>query len=93
MQLLEREASLAGYAAEARRGGGRLVLVTGEAGVGKSALVEASRPLPGPAAPARHLARLLTRWATRPGTGLRAAESSGAPQVRPAHPEVRVRGA
>jgi hypothetical protein len=43
MQLLEREpslASLAGYAEEARRGEGRLVLVTGEAGVGKSALVE-----------------------------------------------------
>ncbi|MFY9669931.1 MAG: AAA family ATPase [Trebonia sp.] len=44
MQLLEREsslASLAGYAQEARRGEGRLVLVAGEAGVGKSALVEA----------------------------------------------------
>jgi predicted ATPase len=43
MQLLEREASLAslaGYAREARRGEGRLVLVAGEAGVGKSALVE-----------------------------------------------------
>ena len=43
MQLLEREtplASLAEYAAEARRGDGRVVLVTGEAGVGKSALVE-----------------------------------------------------
>ena len=43
MQLLEREsslASLAGYAEEARRGEGRLALVTGEAGVGKSALVE-----------------------------------------------------
>ena len=43
MQLLEREsslASLAGYAQEARRGEGRLVLVAGEAGVGKSALVE-----------------------------------------------------
>ena len=44
MQLLERESSLAalaGYAGEARRGDGRLVLVAGEAGVGKSALVEA----------------------------------------------------
>ena len=44
MQLLEREPSLtqlAGYAEEARRGEGRLVLVTGEAGVGKSALMEA----------------------------------------------------
>jgi DNA-binding CsgD family transcriptional regulator/tetratricopeptide (TPR) repeat protein len=43
MTLLEREsslASLAGYAQEARRGEGRLVLVAGEAGVGKSALVE-----------------------------------------------------
>ena len=43
MVLLERGASLAslaGYAAEARRGAGRLVLVAGEAGVGKSALVE-----------------------------------------------------
>ena len=41
MQLLERELSLAllaGYADEARHGEGRLVLVTGEAGVGKSAL-------------------------------------------------------
>jgi DNA-binding CsgD family transcriptional regulator/tetratricopeptide (TPR) repeat protein len=43
MRLLEREsslASLAEYAAEARRGEGRLVLVGGEAGVGKSTLVE-----------------------------------------------------
>lgn len=41
--LLEREshlASLAEYAGQARRGEGRLVLVAGEAGVGKSALVE-----------------------------------------------------
>ena len=46
VQLLEREAclvSLAGYADEARRGDGRLVLVAGEAGVGKSALVEQLR--------------------------------------------------
>ena len=43
MPLLEREtqlASLGKYAAEARRGEGRLVLIAGEAGVGKSALVE-----------------------------------------------------
>ena len=43
MQLLEREAaltSLAEYAHEARLGDGRLVLVAGEAGIGKSALVE-----------------------------------------------------
>jgi predicted ATPase len=41
--LLEREAQLASlgeYAAEARQGDGRLVLIAGEAGVGKSALVE-----------------------------------------------------
>jgi DNA-binding CsgD family transcriptional regulator/tetratricopeptide (TPR) repeat protein len=41
--LLEREAQLASlreYAREARRGDGRLVLIAGEAGVGKSALVE-----------------------------------------------------
>jgi DNA-binding CsgD family transcriptional regulator/tetratricopeptide (TPR) repeat protein len=48
--LLEREAqiaSLAEYAGEARGGHGRLVLVAGEAGVGKSALVEqAQRDLP-----------------------------------------------
>ena len=50
MLLLEREsqlASLAEYAQEARRGDGRLVLIAGEAGVGKSALVErAERDLP-----------------------------------------------
>jgi tetratricopeptide (TPR) repeat protein len=41
--LLEREAqleSLRGYAADARRGEGRLVLIAGEAGAGKSALAE-----------------------------------------------------
>src|SRR5215467_8689131 len=45
-QLLERESSLASlceYAADARGGNGRLVLVAGEAGVGKSALVERLR--------------------------------------------------
>ena len=50
VRLLEREsqlASLAEYAAEARQGDGRLVLIAGEAGVGKSALVEqAERGLP-----------------------------------------------
>jgi len=43
MALVEREAalaSLAEYAAQARAGDGRLVLVPGEAGIGKSALVE-----------------------------------------------------
>ena len=43
MGLLEREpqlAALAEYAADARRGDGRLVLVSGESGVGKSALLE-----------------------------------------------------
>src|SRR4051794_16041062 len=43
MPLLEREASLGSlteYAREARHGEGRLVLIAGEAGVGKSALVE-----------------------------------------------------
>ncbi len=43
MLLLERDtqlASLAEYAEEARQGDGRLVLIAGEAGVGKSALVE-----------------------------------------------------
>src|SRR4051795_12875034 len=46
MQLLERDAVLAAlreYAEDARRGDGRLVLVAGEAGVGKTALVEALR--------------------------------------------------
>src|SRR4051795_6403166 len=46
MQLLERDAVLAAlreYADDARRGDGRMVLVAGEAGVGKTALVEALR--------------------------------------------------
>ena len=50
MPLLEREAQLAlldRYAGEARQGDGRLVFIAGEAGVGKSALVEqAQRGLP-----------------------------------------------
>jgi DNA-binding CsgD family transcriptional regulator/tetratricopeptide (TPR) repeat protein len=44
MELLERSSfldALAGYAAEARNGSGRLVLVSGEPGIGKTALVEA----------------------------------------------------
>jgi predicted ATPase len=53
MELLERTAflqTLAEYAAEARQGDGRLVLVSGESGIGKTALVEAFRPqLKGPA--------------------------------------------
>src|SRR5215831_7348718 len=51
MPLLERDtqlASLAAYAREAQQGDGRLVLIAGEAGVGKSALVEQlERGLPG----------------------------------------------
>ncbi len=44
VELLERSSfldALAGYAAEARHGGGRLVLVSGESGIGKTALIEA----------------------------------------------------
>jgi len=44
VELLERSVFLdvlAGYAAEARHGSGRLVLVSGESGIGKTALVEA----------------------------------------------------
>ena len=44
MHLLERDqqlATLQGYADDARLGGGRLALVAGEAGIGKSSLVEA----------------------------------------------------
>jgi DNA-binding CsgD family transcriptional regulator len=44
MELLERSTfldALAGYAAEARQGSGRLVLISGESGIGKTALVEA----------------------------------------------------
>jgi predicted ATPase len=44
MRLLERELQLGAlreYAADARRDDGRLVLVSGEAGIGKSSLVEA----------------------------------------------------
>ena len=51
MPLLEREAQLASledYAGEAQRGDGRLVLMAGEAAVGRSALVEqVQRDLPG----------------------------------------------
>jgi len=44
MELLERSSfldALAGYATEARQGSGRLVLISGESGIGKTALVEA----------------------------------------------------
>ncbi len=47
MRLLERESflrTLAEYAGEARQGDGRLVLICGESGIGKTALVEAFRP-------------------------------------------------
>ena len=51
MELLERSAflaTLAEYAAEARRGDGRLVLVSGESGMGKTVLLEAfQQRLPG----------------------------------------------
>ena len=43
MQLIERESQLTAlhqYADEASRGQGRLVLISGEAGVGKSVLLE-----------------------------------------------------
>ena len=44
MELLEREqflATLADYAGEAKLGSGRLVLVSGESGIGKTVLLEA----------------------------------------------------
>jgi DNA-binding CsgD family transcriptional regulator len=44
MELLERSEfldTLSGYAAEAARGNGRLVLISGESGIGKTALIEA----------------------------------------------------
>jgi len=44
MKLLERAGfldTLTGYAQDARQGSGRLVLVSGESGMGKTALVEA----------------------------------------------------
>ena len=51
MELLERSAflrTLAEYAGEARQGNGRLVLVSGESGMGKTVLLEAfQQRLPG----------------------------------------------
>src|ERR1700744_3582855 len=51
MELLERASflrTLAEYAAEAQRGDGRMVLISGESGIGKTALVEAcQQDLPG----------------------------------------------
>ena len=44
MELLERDSflrTLAEYAGEARQGDGRLVLVSGESGIGKTVLLEA----------------------------------------------------
>jgi len=44
MELLERDSflrTLADYAVEARQGDGRLVLVSGESGIGKTVLLEA----------------------------------------------------
>ena len=53
MELLERASflrTLAEYADEARRGEGRLVLVSGESGIGKTVLLEAfQRRTMGPA--------------------------------------------
>src|SRR4051794_22602778 len=46
VELLEREAlldTLVGYADEARRGDSRVILLAGEAGVGKTSVVEALR--------------------------------------------------
>jgi chloramphenicol 3-O-phosphotransferase len=86
MQLLERQAplaSLAEYAAEARRGDGRLVFVAGEAGAGKSALVEQlQQDLPGarwswgPAAKTvdHHVSAVLAKLGT-PTRGAAAAEA------------------
>ena len=49
MELLERAPflrTLSEYAAEARKGDGRLVLVSGESGMGKTALLEAFEQQP-----------------------------------------------
>ena len=77
MRLLEREAqlaSLAEYADEPRGGHGRLVLIAGEAGVGKSSLLEQLETRP--AGRALVLGRL-RRPVHAPPAGARSSTSPG----------------